>query len=418
MEIIMQYPEIERNRLCDGKHHIVKPSDLWKFTYNGNELYLFQYVDKKYNAKSFTVLRKDGDQFFKVPLYDYQALKEKIKNNEIVLTSVDLSMLEDVDIIHADKPINNLDAFKSPSKDADDAIMFERREKISLAYKKIFDAMIIRYGCEESFPKVVSDFFDNIDSIDVSSLSKPNFDTFVSYLQKNLDACVTQTDSFFAPNVDILRADYFAKSIIDSFKLNRQNAAKPVVAPSSPPPPPPPSPPTPPKHQQVNKKVKLEKEKKSKEIPVYVAINPETKSVTNQTFAFFEADHSSKMNHKLGFSHMKNSNLLTLLITKQLYNSQLKSGIFSDTIEVKHFNKTYVFNIAMCDSKEKFDELSKGEFEVINPAGGSLEQYGDSKVFRAGVTGIMDVVSKDGHFFTSSLNDEEPTVEESNARRR
>ena len=66
MKITMKYPNIYGNDLYDGREHTIVPLELYSFNLNGLNLYLMTYDDDTYRSTFQTILRKDGDKFYKV----------------------------------------------------------------------------------------------------------------------------------------------------------------------------------------------------------------------------------------------------------------------------------------------------------------------------------------------------------------
>lgn len=109
MHIIMKYPKVEGNMLCDGSLHDIEPIKIRKFYINGCEFFYLEYWDNEFNCDSFTILRKEGRSFIKVPLKIYDNFIKKVENGEIKLEIDDLSILEGVKVIFCDEPIADID---------------------------------------------------------------------------------------------------------------------------------------------------------------------------------------------------------------------------------------------------------------------------------------------------------------------
>ena len=66
--IIMKYPSISNNPLCDGNEHQIKPTNLFEFEYNGRTFYYMVYDDITMRMEASTILERIGNAFYKRPL--------------------------------------------------------------------------------------------------------------------------------------------------------------------------------------------------------------------------------------------------------------------------------------------------------------------------------------------------------------
>ena len=113
--ILMQYPKIEGNELCDGTTHNIIPKEINSFEFRGDTLYELTYFDLKFKSLCSTIIREENAKFYKVPLQDYSDFYEKVNNKRIILKPFDISILDNVTTILADKPIETINEY-SPNK--------------------------------------------------------------------------------------------------------------------------------------------------------------------------------------------------------------------------------------------------------------------------------------------------------------
>lgn len=117
MRIIMKYPFISGNTLCDGTRHVINPQQIHSFVIGDIEMFILTYMDEKEGTICETILRQNGSKFIKVPLRSYDEFKERIANGTIKLKPVDLSILDNVFNINTDEPVNNIDSLINSSKE-------------------------------------------------------------------------------------------------------------------------------------------------------------------------------------------------------------------------------------------------------------------------------------------------------------
>ena len=119
-EIVMQYPVIEGNVLCDGREHVIRPRLLREFYYEGGRYYAMSYDDLTMHARgAFTILVEEGGRFYKVPLRDYNGFNRIARGEGS--RNVGLEVLEGVTYIGTKEPvdsivhINEVRAIKKPN---------------------------------------------------------------------------------------------------------------------------------------------------------------------------------------------------------------------------------------------------------------------------------------------------------------
>lgn len=241
--ILMKYPKGDGNPLWDDRKHKIKPVRLSRFTFNNNEFYVLEYLEEN-GRMCNTILRKEGNSFIKVPLYDYSNFNRLCVGKKEVSLSL-LNGIEEISTLNPVRslnevvgtnnyrniiePINNheiLDRYRNPRKET------TREQMLENALGYFIRAVNIKYG--NDVPEEISTVLSIIRSLNINGMPYEEFMEFIRDLSTSLYYCITLYESGHRhPNPEINIRDVLfqlERLIKKYFKYEKEIINSPLVA--------------------------------------------------------------------------------------------------------------------------------------------------------------------------------------------